>query len=123
MSKFMRVKSMLVLVLSAAMLLGVAAPAYAASKPSASIAVIKKVAKAHKLGAADTAALLKLAKRESNYNPYARNGSCLGLFQLKTKSKQWSHASVNTALAIKYIKHRYGTPRKALAHSYKYGWY
>lgn len=97
-----------------------AAPATAAPK---SVNVIREVAAQHNVSAADQKALIKLAKRESSWNPKARNGSCRGLFQVKTKSKRWADPAFNTSLALKYIKKRYGTPRKALAHSYSHGWY
>jgi hypothetical protein len=77
-----------------------ATPALARQKRS--ITVIKKVAAQHRLSKADTRALIVLAKRESGYNP-----RCV----------------FNTAVAIKQIKARYKTPRRALAHSYSNGWY
>ena len=59
-----------------------------------------------------------------------------GVFQLKEtaynrrivkvkgrKIPLWANPEWNTNMAIKQIKHRYKTPRRALAHSYAYGWY
>lgn len=86
--------------------------------------VIAKVAKNNfHLGKADINALYTLCKRESGFDPRCRTGSCLGLFQLQTHNKHVFEPAYNTGLAIKYIKHRYGTARKALAHSYRHGWY
>jgi len=115
---------MLVLVLTFA--LGAVTPAMALSARQRRVVnIIKKIGRANHYGPKQRSALLKIAKRESGYTPTARTGSCKGVFQLMThfgKSK-WANARWNTRKAIKYIKHRYGTPRKALAHSYRYGWY
>ena len=97
----------------------------AKSSKSHVIAIIKSVAKQKHLSNADVSALLKICRRESGYRPTARNHSCKGLFQLKTHygPSKWKDPKWNTAKAIKYIKHRYGTARRALAHSYSHGWY
>jgi SLT domain-containing protein len=116
-------------VLSLSMLAGSVTPAMASAKSARAIrhakviAIIKATAKEKKLGNGQIKALLILCRRESGYNPKARNHSCKGLFQLKTKSKKWADPVWNTAKAIRYIKHRYGTPKRALAHSYSHGWY
>ena len=107
-------------------IVGAATPAMALSaKKRHVVNIIKKVARAKHYGPKQRTALLKIAKRESGYRPTARNNSCKGLFQLMTSfgKNKWAKASWNTARAIRYIRHRYGTPRKALAHSYRYGWY
>lgn len=98
-----------------------ATPAMAREKKN--VTIIRSVAKARGVSAADTQALITLAKRESGWNAHERTGTCLGLFQIKTRSKSWADPHFNTNLALKYIKNRYGTPRAALAHSYSHGWY
>lgn len=64
--------------------------------------------------------------RESRWNPRAYNSAtnAYGLGQIinsKSYTKDMPYKQINAA--IKYILHRYGTPTKALAHHYKYGWY
>ena len=103
-----------------------ATPAMAlTAKQKKVIKIIKAEAKKKKLSNAEISALLKICKRESGYRPTATNGSCKGLFQLKTRysRKYWADPAWNTRKAIRYVKHRYGTWRKALAHSHRYGWY
>jgi hypothetical protein len=120
------VRLVLVLMLTAAFGIGAASPAMALSaKKRAVIKIIRAEAKKKHLKKADIAALLKICKRESGYRPGARNHSCKGLFQLKTKfgRSKWANAAWNTRKAIRYIKHRYGTARAALRHSNRYGWY
>lgn len=74
--------------------------------------------------AADVEALIILCRRESTFNPSATNGSCKGLFQIKTKNPRWHDPTWNTRAAFAYIARRYhGSPRAALAHSYSRGWY
>jgi len=91
--------------------------------------IVARVANQRGLCKADRIALYKIAKRESNYRHLARsnggNGKYKGIFQLgfKKMGSKWKDPAWNTRRAIKYIKHRYGTPRKALAHSNRYGWY
>ena len=85
--------------------------------------VIRKVARQHRLPAADVRALIILARRESGYSARCITGSYKGLFQLKTRDRRWADPEWNTKVAIKNIKIRYKTPRRALAHSYAYGWY
>jgi hypothetical protein len=110
------------LTLLASVVLGaVATPAMAAEKHN--IKVIRKIAAKKKLPAADVKALITLCKRESGYNARCITGSYKGLFQLRTRDKRWSDPEWNTAVAIKEIQHRYHTPRAALAHSYRHGWY
>ncbi len=69
--------------------------------------------------------LVKLAYRESSWRNWATNGACWGLFQLSNgmKTWRWWQPDWNTDRAIHYIIGRYGTPSRALAHSYRYGWY
>jgi len=86
-------------------------------------ALVRRIAKQHRLGAADTAALVELCRRESTFRPTATNGLCKGLFQLKTSSSRWSDPAWNTDTAIGYIARRYGSPRGAIAHHDAHGWY
>ena len=119
-------KIALLLTLVLAFAVGSTAPAMALSaRKRAVVNVIKKAAKSKRLSTAEITALLKICKRESGYRPTARNGSCKGLFQLMTHfgRSKWANAHWNTLKAIRYIKHRYGTCRAALSHSYRYGWY
>ena len=105
---------------------GAATPAMALSaKQKAVIKIIKTAAKSKKLSNAEISALLKICRRESTYRPTAINGTCKGLFQLKTHfaRSKWANARWNTLKAINYIKHRYKTCRRALSHSYRFGWY
>lgn len=123
------IRTITALVIALSMMFGAVSPAMASAKSARAKrhAKIKKIitatAKEKKLKNDQIKALLKLCWRESGYNPKARNRSCKGLFQLKTKSKKWADPEWNTAKAIRYIKHRYGTPKKALAHAYRVGWY
>jgi hypothetical protein len=101
-----------------------ASPALAREKKS--VKVIRTVAAQHKLSKADTKALIVLARRESGYNTKCVTGSYRGLFQIKlTKfnKRKWQDPYFNTDMAIKQIRARYKTPRRALAHSYSNGWY
>ena len=88
-------------------------------------AIIVKVAKAAGYGLQQTNALLILGWRESGWRPTARTGNCRGAFQLNFNhmGNHWKDLAWNTRRAIKYIKHRYGTPSRALAHSYSRNWY
>lgn len=98
--------------------------------------IIVEVTKAHGFGAADQRAMLKLAERESGTSTTPHTGSYYGLFQIPIlkhethgplkwigRCGRWKNPRLNTADALRYIKRRYGTPRKALAHSYRCGWY
>jgi hypothetical protein len=79
----------------------------------------------HHYSSYQTSCLVKLAYRESSWRNWATNGSCWGLFQLSSGMKTWKWyvPNWNTDRAIHYIIGRYGTPSRALAHSYRYGWY
>jgi bacterioferritin-associated ferredoxin len=103
-----------------------AVPAHAHSVRQVKKTVVR-VAKQCGLCEADQRALLKIAKRESHFNEHdlSPSGKYKGVFQLGFKHgmKRWRDPAWNTKRAIKYIKHRYGTPRVALNHCYRYGWY
>ena len=74
---------------------------------------------------AEIRAALKLAYRESSWNPKARTGKYRGLFQLgfRGMGNRWKSASWNTRRANRYVASRYGTWCAALAHSYSHCWY
>ncbi len=113
-----------ILLLAMAVFAVTASPALAREKKN--VTIIKKVAAKHNMSKADTKALIVLAKRESGYNANCVTGTCVGLFQIrltKYNRNKWRDPYFNTNMAIKQIKYRYKTPRAALAHSYKYGWY
>jgi hypothetical protein len=121
------VRTVLVLALAAAFIAAAVTPAMAqsAKRRAEVIKIIKTEASKQHLNKAEISALLKICKRESGYRPTARNHSCKGLFQLKTRfgRSRWADPAWNTRKAIRYIKHRYGSARAALRHSHRYGWY
>ena len=90
-------------------------------------AIIVKEAKAAHLSTANTAALLWIAKRESNYHAFSSNhGKCLGVFQLSKamcRGWNWYDPALNTRRAIRYIHGRYKTPLKAEAFWQRHHWY
>lgn len=68
----------------------------------------------------------KIIYRESRWTPNQLNKAtnAYGLGQIidsKRYTKGMPYKQIKAA--IKYIHSRYGTPTKALAHHYKYGWY
>ena len=76
--------------------------------------------------------LVKLWKRESNWNPNAhnKNSGAHGICQALPASKMASEGSdymtnykTQIRWGLKYIKNRYGTPANAWAHSQQKGWY
>lgn len=120
------VRTALVLLLAVTFVVAAASPAMALSaKKKAVIKVIKAEARKKHLSKAQITALLKICKRESGYRPHARNGRYKGVFQLgfRKMGNKWKDPAWNTRRALKYIKARYGTPKKALRHSLRYGWY
>ena len=77
-------------------------------------------------GSPDVTAMKKIADYESHDHPRSHSSSCFGLFQLSknmVKGHPWADPVWNTRRALKYIKHRYATPRKAWAHIKRTGWY
>jgi len=82
-------------------------------------------------GPVQTAALIELTRRESNWHATSRSshGGFFGTFQLARSmcmGHPWYHPTWNTRRAIRYIRyssHHYRTPTRALAHSRRYGWY
>jgi len=101
-------------------------PAHPHGRDARVKAAICEVAAKHGYGPVQTRALLVLAYRESSWEPTQKTGSCWGLFQLSRsmcRGHHWGRVRWNTDRAITYIRHRYGTPRKALAHSLRYNFY
>jgi hypothetical protein len=99
-------RTALVLLLALTFVVPAASPAMALSaKKRAVIEIIKAEATKKHLSKAEIAALLKICKRESGYRPTARNHSCKGLFQLKTRygRAKWTNPAWNTRKAIRYI--------------------
>lgn len=75
----------------------------------------------YKDGSRDSNALLCTADPESTDNPTCVYGTHHGLFQ---GSRSWTlKISKNTSEAIKYMRHRYGSPYKAWLFRLKHGWY
>lgn len=123
--------SFVVVALVATLLFGiVASPAMAKTKKkhrhkreNYNVRVIRRVAARAKLPKADVKALIKLAYRESSWNPRCVTGSYRGLFQVRSRNSKWADPFWNTRRAMRDIRKVYKTPRRALAHSYRYGWY
>jgi hypothetical protein len=90
-------------------------------------AAIRAEAKREGYGKADIAALLKIAFHESRWHNFSKSKSgCLGLFQLtrsKCRHKPWWDPTWNTKRALRYCRHRYGTPRKAWRFWRRHHWW
>jgi hypothetical protein len=88
---------------------------------------IAKVGHDARLSNSEVAALLWIAKRESNYHPTSvSSGGCYGLFQLSrgmAGGHPWKDPSWNTKRAIKYMKGRYHGVLKAKAFWQSHHWY
>jgi hypothetical protein len=76
--------------------------------------------------------LVKLWNRESGWNKYAQNPSsgAYGIPQavpgskMASAGKNWrSNATTQIRWGLRYIKGRYGYPRRAWQHELAYGWY
>jgi len=65
----------------------------------------------------------EIMRKESNYNPSAKNGSHYGLYQ--GRSPYLATATIHEQINwyIQYIRARYGDGCKALAHHVKHNWY
>lgn len=92
--------------------------------------IIKAEAKKAHLSKANTAALLWICRRESNFHPTSKNPSgCYGLFQLSRGMSRyaphgrWWEPSWNTRRAIKYMKGRYHSPIGAKNFWLRHSWY
>jgi len=89
--------------------------------------IIAKVGRERGLSSREIAALLWMAKRESNYHPASHSRSqCHGLFQLSkgmAHGHPWNDPAWNTKRAIRYMKGRYGGVMKAKAFWMSHHWY
>ena len=65
----------------------------------------------------------RIVVMESNYNYLARNGSHMGIGQMRSKYYQSKDPFTQIDLTIKYIHKRYVTMCKALAFHLKHGYY
>ncbi len=65
----------------------------------------------------------EIMRKESNYNPSAKNGSHYGLYQ--GRSPYLATATIDEQINwyIQYIRARYGDGCKALSHHVKHNWY
>jgi hypothetical protein len=90
--------------------------------------IVGRVAIAHGYGRADRRALYEIITGESGFNPTSANphSSARGIGQLlkdKWRGHPWWDAYWNTDRTLRYIKGRYGTVQRALAHKRSHGWY
>jgi hypothetical protein len=103
------------------------APKAVAKKKLTVKQIIAKAGHDAGLSKAEVAALLWMAKRESNYHPTSESRSeCHGLFQLSkgmAHGKPWKDPAWNTKRAIKYMKGRYHGVLKAKAFWMSHHWY
>ena len=120
------VSRLLVTCALAATAFAVAGPAQTAYAAPSIHEIITRYTTAAGFGALDVAAMKKIADYESHDHPTSHSRRCWGLFQLSTgtvKGHPWSDPSWNTRAALRYVRSRYSTPRRALAHIRKTGWY
>jgi hypothetical protein len=90
-------------------------------------ALIGKIGRESRLPKSEIAALLWIAKHESNFHPTSASRSgCYGLFQLSkaiARGHKWQDPTWNTRRAIKYMKGRYGGVLQAKAFWSNHHWY
>lgn len=96
--------------------------------PTEPRAIIHEVALANGCTQSEIDLLMKIADRESSFNPNAisPNGNCVGLFQLdsnKGPKNQRLDPFFNTAKAIEYMRVRYGSIERAYSFRQNNGWY
>ncbi len=65
----------------------------------------------------------EIIRKESNYNPSAKNGSHYGLAQGRTQYLHTATIEEQLQWYIQYIRARYGDGCKALSHHVKHNWY
>ena len=85
----------------------------------------KKVNKIY-VGKGENAAKEEIARRESggNYNAVSKSGKYIGRYQLTKSYLKGDYSPANQErVADNYVKNRYGSWEKALAHHNKHGWY
>ena len=87
----------------------------------------EKIGRNAGLSTRQVAALLWIAKRESNFHPTSESRSeCHGLFQLSkgmAHGHPWKNPTWNTKRAIKYMRGRYGGVLQAKAFWSSHHWY
>lgn len=123
---YRRTARVLIACVIATIAFAVAGPAQTAYAAPSIHSIIKRYTLAAGFGGLDVSAMKQIADYESHDNPRAHSRTCWGLFQLSTamaKGHPWSDAGWNTRRALRYVKARYGTPRKALSHIRRTGWY
>jgi len=121
-----RVWRLLIVCALAAVSFAATGPVQTASAAPSIHSIITSCTTAAGFGSLDVTAMKKIADYESHDHASSHSRSCWGLFQLSTsmvKGHPWSDPTWNTRRALRYIKSRYGTPRKAWAHIQKAGWY
>ena len=85
----------------------------------------KKVNKTY-VDKGENAAKEEIARRESggNYNAVSKSGKYIGRYQLTKSYLKGDYSPANQErVADNYVKNRYGSWEKALAHHNKHGWY
>lgn len=65
----------------------------------------------------------EIMRKESNYNPSAKNGSHYGLYQGRSQYLITATIEQQIQWYIKYIRSRYGDGCVALKHHKKHNWY
>lgn len=89
--------------------------------------LVAKVGRDSGLSKTEVAALLWMARRESNFHPNSESSSeCHGLFQLSkgmAHGKPWRDPVWNTKRAIKYMHGRYHGVLRAKAFWARHHWY
>jgi hypothetical protein len=100
--------------------------------PAATKALIRRLSAAAGWRGRQAAAMVEIARRESTFRPWVVSKAkrpkdrCYGLFQLssgKAVGHPWRDPEWNTRAAIRYVRARYRTPVRALAHHDAHGWY
>jgi hypothetical protein len=85
-----------------------------AASASKEIEIYKLYAHSRLLNEAQFICLSKLWTKESNWRPNAKNGSHYGIPQLRNKSVRKQDPFTQIDWGLRYIKHRYDLPCKAL---------
>ena len=89
--------------------------------------IIAKVGRQRGLSGKEIAALMWMAKRESNFHRTSESRSqCHGLFQLSAgmaHGHPWKDPAWNTRRAIRYMRGRYGSVLRAKAFWMSHHWY
>jgi hypothetical protein len=105
----------------------VAVPTVTVAKKLTVRQIVAKVGRNAGLSTRQVAALLWIAKRESNFHPTSESRSeCHGLFQLSkgmAHGHPWKNPTWNTKRAIKYMRGRYGGVLQAKAFWSSHHWY